>query len=58
MRPESSLKKNIAMAGLTLACLLAGFGFHKASGEDFFISFAFTFGLLGIMMSVGRNLKI
>ncbi len=58
MKQRSSIKKSLVMLVLTLACLGAGFGFHKAFGGDVITSGAFTFGVLGIMLSVGRNLKI
>jgi hypothetical protein len=41
---------------LTIACLLIGYGFYKMNHGDWINAIFFTLGILGITLSVLRNL--
>jgi uncharacterized membrane protein YjjP (DUF1212 family) len=41
---------------LTIACLIVGYGFYKMNHGDWINAVVFTIGILGLMMSVLRNL--
>ena len=51
------MKKRMIMLGLTVACLFTGYGFYRMNNGEPLIAAIFTFGILGIMMSVARNMK-
>lgn len=49
--------QNLSSLGLTLACLLTGYGYYKANPHDPLVAIIFTIGILGILLSVLRNQK-
>jgi hypothetical protein len=52
------MKKRLTMIGLTIACLFTGYGFYRMNnGDEPILAAIFTFGILGIMLSVARNMK-
>lgn len=54
---KGETKKKLLVVTLTICVLLAGHLFYKLNSGDLVNSIAFTVGLLGIMLSVLRNLK-
>ena len=53
-RKLTRMKHLIALL-LTLACLLAGYGFYKMNDGDIINSVCFTIGILGILLSFLRQ---
>ncbi len=47
--------KHLIALLLTLACLLAGYGFYKMNDGDIINSVCFTIGILGILLSFLRQ---
>ena len=43
------------MVGLILACLVCGYGFYRMNNGDVINAAAFTFGIMGIILSIVRN---
>jgi uncharacterized membrane protein len=54
---KARIVTSAASIGLTIACLMTGYGFYKMNHEEVFPAVAFTVGILGIMLSVLRNRK-
>ncbi|MBC7372104.1 MAG: hypothetical protein H7326_11090 [Bdellovibrionaceae bacterium] len=53
MRP---IYRNLLSLFLTIACLIIGYGFYKMNNGDWLSGVFITIGLLGITLSVLRNL--
>jgi uncharacterized membrane protein len=54
MKENKSLQR-LTSVGLTIACLIVGYGFYKMNNGDWFNAIFFTVGILGILMSYLRN---
>jgi hypothetical protein len=47
--------RSLQAFGLTVVCLIVGYGFYRMNQRDWLNSVFFTLGILGIMMSFLRN---
>ena len=56
-KPASKLSRSLLSLGLTLTCILAGYGFYQMNHRDGLNAVFFTVGLSGIMLSVLRRRK-